>query len=267
MTVVCCAPVAPVIGDHDGNRRRVLSAIGTAVAAGAEVVVLPELATCGYAFTDVAEARAAGIAADDPLFAAWSRAAGSATVIGGFAELGPDGLLYNSAALVDAGGVRVVYRKTHLWDREKLLFTPGDSAPPIVHTGHGTIGLLICYDLEFPEMTRSLAERGADLIAAPVNWPLVERPDGEHPPETIIAMAAARTNRLCIAISDRSGTERGVEWTGGSTLIDALGWLHGPTADLDLARSRDKRLSPHNDAFGDRRPGLSLCPGDRVPMP
>ncbi|QFU89458.1 nitrilase-related carbon-nitrogen hydrolase [Amycolatopsis sp. YIM 10] len=257
MTVVCCAPVTPVIGDHDGNRRRVLAAIGAAVAAGARIVVLPELATCGYAFTDVAEARAAGVAADDPVFAGWADAAGPAVVIGGFAELGDDGRLYNSAALVDATGVRVVYRKTHLWDREKLLFTPGDSAPPIVHTGHGRIGLLICYDLEFPELTRDLAERGADLIAAPVNWPLVERPPGEHPPETIIAMAAARTNRLCVAISDRDGTERGITWTGGSTLVDDHGWLRGTTADLDLRRGRDKRLSPRNHALGDRRPGLS----------
>ncbi|MBN6040493.1 nitrilase-related carbon-nitrogen hydrolase [Amycolatopsis sp. 195334CR] len=257
MTVVCCAPVAPVIGDHDGNRRRVLAAIATAVAAGARIVVLPELATCGYAFADVAEARAAGVAADDPMFAEWAAAAGPATVVGGFAELGSDGSLYNSAAVVDATGVRVVYRKTHLWDREKLLFTPGDSAPPIVHTGHGRIGVLICYDLEFPEVTRNLAERGADLIAAPVNWPLVDRPDGEHPPETIIAMAAARTNRVCFAISDRSGGERDVTWTGGSTLVDDHGWRRGTTADLDLRRGRDKRLSPRNHAFGDRRPGLS----------
>ncbi|MDI5979969.1 nitrilase-related carbon-nitrogen hydrolase [Amycolatopsis magusensis] len=253
MTVVHCAPVAPVIGDHDGNRRRVLTAIGSAVAAGAQVIVLPELATCGYAFTDVAEARAAGIAADDPLFADWSRAAGPAVVVGGFAELGDDGELYNSAAMVDASGVLAVYRKTHLWDREKLLFRPGDSAPPIVHTGHGRIGLLICYDLEFPEVTRNLAERGAELIAAPVNWPLVDRPDGEHPPETVIAMAAARTNRLCFAICDRSGTERDITWTGGSTTITADGWPQGPIADLDLSLSRNKWLSPHNHALNDRR--------------
>ncbi|WP_410599612.1 nitrilase-related carbon-nitrogen hydrolase [Amycolatopsis sp. lyj-90] len=256
MTLVWCAPVTPVIGDHEGNRHRVLAAISDAVTEGARVVVLPELATGGYVFTDAGEARAAGVAADDPMFTGWARAAGAAVVVGGFAELGRDGLLYNSAALVDSGGVRAVYRKTHLWDREKLWFTPGASVPPIIETAYGRIGPLICYDLEFPEMTRNLAERRADLIAAPVNWPRVDRPGGEHPPETIIAMAAARTNRLCVAICDRAGTERGVRWTGGSTVVDEHGWPRGPVTEIDLRRGRDKWLSPRNHALDDRRPDL-----------
>jgi predicted amidohydrolase len=137
-------------------------------------------------------------------------------------------------------------------------------APPVVDTAVGRIGVAICYDLEFPEVTRQLAVAGAELIAVPTNWPLVDRPPGERPPEVVIAMAAARVNRVAIACCDRAGTERGQRWTEGSTIVAADGWpvaVAGPgtataLADVDLARSRDKRLGEHNDALGDRRPEL-----------
>ena len=68
-------------------------------------------------------------------------------------------MLYNSAAVVGPDGLVAVYRKTHLWDREKLWFTPGSKAPPVVETPFGRIGLAVCYDLYFPELTRGLALR------------------------------------------------------------------------------------------------------------
>ncbi|WP_219418522.1 nitrilase-related carbon-nitrogen hydrolase [Pseudonocardia nigra] len=263
MTRVVCRQLAPVLGDLEANRQASADAVRDAVAAGAEIVVLPELVTSGYVFADRAEAAAAAITPGHPLFADWAAAAGRAVVVGGFCERGGDGGLYNSAAVVDAGGVRAVYRKTHLWDREKLVFDQGDDRPPVVDTAAGRLGVLICYDLEFPESTRDLAVRGADLLVAPVNWPLVDRPAGERPPEVVIAMAAARVNRVAIACCDRAGPERGQRWTEGTTIIDCSGWVAatpGPdgaaVADLDLAASRDKALSPRNHAFGDRRPEL-----------
>jgi predicted amidohydrolase len=156
-----------------------------------------------------------------------------------------------------------VYRKTHLWDREKLFFQPGADAPRVFDTPFGRIGVLVCYDLEFPELTRMLALDGAELIAVPTNWPLVDRPEGERPPEVVIGMAAARVNRVFIACCDRTGTERGQEWEAATTLIDEAGWVmatqtaEGPaTAEVDLARARDKRLTDFGDALGDRRPEL-----------
>ena len=88
-------------------------------------------------------------------------------VVGGFCELAPDGRLHNSSALVDGDGVRAVYRKLHLWGEEPRWFVPGDKAAPIVETRHGRIGLGVCYDIEFPELTRGLGLAGADLIALP----------------------------------------------------------------------------------------------------
>ncbi|OQO93845.1 hydrolase [Saccharomonospora piscinae] len=260
MRRVACAPLAPRVGDLAANRALTLAAIGAARRRGADLLVLPELATSGYVFADAAEARSVAVGADDRLLTDWAEAAGELTLVAGFCELGDDEALYNSAAVLDGDGVRAVYRKTHLWDREHLVFTPGSAPPPVVDTRAGRLGVLICYDLEFPELTRSLAMRGAEVIVAPVNWPLVARPPGERPPEVVIAMAAARTNRVFAAVCDRTGTERGLRWTAGTTILDESGWVLAESvedalvvADLDPARARDKSLSGRNDALADRR--------------
>jgi predicted amidohydrolase len=265
MTRITCQQVAPAIADLQSNRELSVGAIAQAVHAGADIVVLPELVTSGYVFESVDEAASVAIRPDHALFREWAAAAarGPAVVIGGFCERGEDGLLYNSAAVVDGSGVLGVYRKTHLWDREKLFFEPGSAAPPVFDTSQGRVGVLICYDLEFPELTRMLALAGAELIAVPTNWPLVERPAGERPPEVIIGMAAARVNRVFVACCDRTGTERGQEWTAGTTIIDESGWViatqaheASATIEVDLAIARAKKLTNLCDALGDRRPEL-----------
>jgi predicted amidohydrolase len=248
-----------VVGDLAGNLAKVSAAIERSAAA-TDVLVLPELATSGYSFADAREARACALSATDPVFDRWHDLAGPAVLVAGFAELGDDGQLYNSAVLIDRDGSRTVYRKTHLWDSERLFFSAGGAAPPVVDTAVGHVAMLICYDLEFPELTRGVALAGAELLAVPTNWPLVPRPAGEHPPEVVIAMAAARVNRMVIACCDRRGTERGQEWTQGSTVIGADGWpvavadvdglLH---AEVDLAATRSKHVSSRNDLFADRR--------------
>ncbi len=263
-TVVTCVQLAPVLGDLDGNVSRAADAIDAAVRAGTDVVVLPELSTSGYVFDGVDEVRAVAIAPDHPAFTTWSRAAGSAVVVAGFAEAGRGDALFNSAVALDGTGVLAVYRKAHLWDREGLVFTPGDAEPPVVETAHGRIGVMICYDLEFPEWVRTAALAGADLIAAPTNWPLWPRPDGERPGEVLNVMAAARLNRLPIACADRSGAERGQEWTCGTTIVDVDGWVVATTSEiagsasatLDLLASRDKALTERADVMADRRPEL-----------
>ena len=192
MTRIACAQFAPTIGDLVANAHLIDRQIRAAVAAGADVIVLPELATSGYMFNDAEEAEAVALSADSQSFANWAVAAGNSIVIGGFCELGDDGKLYNSAVMVDAVGILAHYRKTHLWDREKLIFTPGDALPSVVKTRHGDIAMMVCFDVEFGELTRRVALDGAELIAAPVNWPLFPRPDGERPGEVITAMSTAR---------------------------------------------------------------------------
>lgn len=198
MTRIICSQFAPRLVDLPANIDLSVQQIRQAAADDADIIVLPELATSGYMFTDREEARATAVTTE-----------------------------------------------------------------PVLSTPRGRIGVLVCYDLEFPEMTRRLALHGADLIAAPVNWPLLPRPSGEHPPELIIAMAAARVNRVFIACCDRTGEERSQRWTEGTAIIDQNGWLltrsneHSvATADVDLAAARDKRLTPLADVFTDRRPEL-----------
>jgi predicted amidohydrolase len=261
VTRIACAQIDPTIGAVTANIELTTGAIADAVAQGADVVVLPELATSGYMFADADEARSAALRPDDSVFDAWRSAAGDAVVIGGFCELGDDGLLYNSAVALDRDGVLANYRKTHLWDREKLIFTPGATLPSVLKTRHGAIAVMVCYDLEFGEVTRQVALDGAELIAAPVNWPLFPRPEGERPGEVITAMSTARLNRVVIAVCDRAGVERDQPWTQGTVIVDPDGWViaeAGPhaglaLADVDLSATHDKTLTELVDLFSDRR--------------
>jgi predicted amidohydrolase len=266
VTRVQAVQLAPRVGDLDGNVQRATDALREALEQGADIVVLPELATSGYVFETEEEARAVAVRPDAPFFAEWARLLSTrpgAVLVTGFAELADDAL-YNSAAIVTADGVQAVYRKVHLWDRERHFFRPGDSAPPVIDTPHGRIGVMVCFDLEFPEWTRMTALAGADLLAVPTNWPLGPRPDGERVAEVQIAMATARMNHVAIAFADRSGRERGVDWSEGTGIVGADGWLRdtagsgtgSASADLDLLESRDKGQTELVDLFGDRRPDL-----------
>jgi 5-aminopentanamidase len=276
MTTIVCQQLAPVIADLKANREQSVAAIAAAVDDGADIILLPELVTSGYVFESAQEAASVAITPGDPLFAAWTAEAarGDTVVIGGFCERGEDGVTYNSAAIVDGSGMLGVYRKVHLWDREKLWFAPGAAPPRVFDTPAGRIGALVCYDLEFPEMPRMLALAGAQLIATPTNWPLGDRPDGERPPEVTIAMAAARVNRVFVACCDRTGTERGQQWTAGTSIIDENGWVlssqggvGAARATVDLTRAHDKHYTELADVLGDRRPELysAVAEADRQP--
>ena len=261
-----CCQLAPDVERPHGNPALAREAITAAVEAGARIVVLPELCNSGYVFESEEEARASAEPADGELLQTWGEAArpADALVIGGFAELAPDGTVYNSAALVGGEGTLAVYRKLHLWDQEPRWFAPGQDPAPVVETRYGRIGLGICYDVEFPELSRGLALAGAELIALPTNWPREDDPPNGRPILHSLVAATAYFNKVFLALCDRSGTERGIEFEGGSVIADPHGAIvAGPMAnrgtetiyaDCDLAAARDKRTSARNDAFADRRP-------------
>lgn len=251
-----------VLGDVDGNLERIRDAVTAAAARGAQLIVLPELATSGYVFSDREEAGRAAMDADDERWHSIQEVIpAGAVVVVGYAERAGDGL-FNSAAVLTRDARLADYRKSHLWGAESLLFDRGSEAGLVVDAPFGRLGVAICYDNEFPEVPRRLALAGADVLALPVNWPLVPRPEGEHAPELIQAMAAARSSRLPVVIADRWGTERGVDWTDGTAIIDEQGWIVsfravlGASAVLSLAAVREKSLPPHNHLFDDRRTDL-----------
>lgn len=267
-TVVACCQLAPKIGDLTFNRTLTERAIRSAALQGAHVVVLPELVQSGYLFADHREALSLSETSEGPTLQRWGALARelNIVVVGGFCERLAGNELANSAAMIDAQGLRAVYRKAHLWDAEREIFTAGTAVPPVVETVHGRIGMLICYDLEFPEWVRLPALAGADLLCAPVNWPDGPRPLTERPAEVVRVQANASVNRMFVAACDRHGHERGVSWVQGSVIVDADGYpLAGPAeqggeqillATLNLAEARNKRISERNDLHRDRRPSL-----------
>lgn len=239
-------------------------------------------------FADIDELRAVAESVVGPTVSEWVTLAAEygLIIVGGFAEAeGSDRpadpaqaegarRVYNSAVIVDSTGVRACYRKAHLWNTEKAdLFTPGTGVPPVVDTAVGRIGVMVCYDLEFPEWVRTVALEGADLLCCPVNWPLYPAPQGERPIEVVKVQAAAATNRMFVAAADRAGRERGQDWLGGSVIVDADGFplttlglgkagIH--LARLDLSEARNKTISELNDVHADRRPELYFAAEKRA---
>lgn len=258
---VRCQELAPVIGDREGNLAAIGNAVRGAMDAGIELLVLPELATSGY-FLTPDEAWASALPAASDVFREWaSELSARSVLVVGFCEL--DGhALYNSAAVLTAGGVVAVYRKAHLWNAEKELFTPGDAPPVVLDSPVGRLGTLICYDLEFPEMPRRLALAGAEIIVVPTNWPVVPKPPREHAPEVVQAMAAARASQVAIACCDRRGEERGETWTRGTVVVGPDGWPlgekdHDGRLDVTIELRMNRfDIGPRNHVHRDRRPPL-----------
>ena len=276
---VACHQLAPVVGDLDGNRARALAALDAAAAAGAQIVVLPELAASGYVFRDAAEARALAEPPDGPTVSGWAEraAAHDLVVVGGFAEAGDDGRLYNSAARGRRDGpARRLPQGPPVGPRVRG-FTPGDAPPAVLDTPHGRIGVMVCYDLEFPEWVRAARSRGAELLCVPTNWPRDPRPDGERPMEVLRTMVAAATNRMAIAVCDRCGTERGVDWVAGTRdrragRLAARRAARGARAGAAARRRRPRRRARQGARTAQRRPAgpppRALRLGSRaVPQP
>jgi predicted amidohydrolase len=268
VTRVACCQLDPKIGDRAGNIERSMSAIAEAAAAGAQVIVLPELASSGYVFSSAAEARDSAEAADGPTLGAWreSTRRHGVTVVGGFCEWDPtQHQVFNSCVVLDRGELVCVYRKLHLWGEEQVLFSAGQAGAPVLDTSNGRLGVAICYDLEFPEVARGMALAGAQLLALPTNWPRSKSvPDGERPMLRTLAMATARLNRVFVAVCDRTGVERGLAFEGCSVIAGPDGWaiaepvdpdnVQTLIADCELDLASDKRLGTRNDIIADRRP-------------
>jgi 5-aminopentanamidase len=268
VTTVACCQVSLQVGEVEANQQACLSAAQRAAGDGANIIVLPELATSGYVFASPEEARTLAEPVSGPTVSRWTELASrtGTTIVGGICELGEDGNLYNTAVMVAGSRILAVYRKVHLWDMEKAVFTPGSQAPPVVDVGQARLAMMVCYDLEFPEWVRLPSLAGAQLLCVPTNWPRFPRPEGERPMDVVRAQAAASVNRMYVAACDRVGHERGVDWVGGSVIIDPGGWpLAGPAGDEEaeiimagcmLQTATDKKTSDNNDVLADRRPAL-----------
>ncbi|MDF2431675.1 MAG: hypothetical protein JWP44_1306 [Mucilaginibacter sp.] len=234
-----------------------------------DIIVLPEFCTTGYSFLSKEEALNASEPSpgDTTQFFSALSVELQAMIIAGFAEKDGD-LTYNSALIALPTGQVKVYRKTHLFYKEKLCFEPGNSGFFVVDhpIKDCRVGIMVCNDWRYPEAARSLALMGADIIACPSN--LVSTLWGVATP------ARALENKVYLAIANRCGTEKrfledGTEqsltFNGGSVIYDFNGSpliYAGKDEEIVLSVSidplltRDKSFNSYNDLFQDRRPDL-----------
>src|ERR671919_546171 len=177
-------------------------------------------------------------------------------------EAGPAG----GGVLVGPAGLVGRYRKTHLpflgVDR---FVAPGEEPPEVYDTPVGRLGIVICYELRFPEPTRALALVGAELVLHPTNWPNAVKPFADF-----LTRARAAENRVFLLTANRVGAEGGVEFFGRSQIVDPLGdrLVEAGDGEDELilaeidpaeAREKDQAIVPGEyevHLFGDRRPEL-----------
>ena len=161
-----------IAGDNEANIGRIASAAADAAGGGAKLLIVPELAVTGYGAGEAAFEKLASPASGEVAarLSAIARENGIA-IVAGFAEQ-EGNATYNSALFTDGLGTNAVYRKAHLYGGyERAAFKPGVPASVMVELAGVRLGMLICYDVEFPENVRRLALAGADLVVVPTALP------------------------------------------------------------------------------------------------
>ena len=147
-------------------------------------------------------------------------------------------VLRNTAVLVGPEGLVGRYRKSHLPFLGVDRFVQAGDELSVFDTELGRIGLEICYDLRFPEVTRALALAGAELVALPTNWPVEAAANAE-----LLTTARAYENRIFLLVANRVGRERSAEFCGRSQIVDQAGVRLAETdaSERVPARRRDRR--------------------------
>lgn len=259
------AQVDPKLGEVDRNLETCVKLLHQAAKDGAELLVLTECAISGYMFDSAEEALPFAEEIPGPSTEVFERECArlGMHVVCGTLERDGD-TLHNTAVLIGPDGLIGTYRKTHLpflgVDR---FVTPGDEFP-VFETPLGRIGLEICYDLRFPEVTRALALKGADIVAHPTNFPLAARLQTEF-----FTRTRAAENRVYLLTSNRVGKERSAEFCGWSQIVEPRGARLAEAganeeallvAEVDVERARDKDFVIPGEyevyLFGHRRPNL-----------
>lgn len=250
----------PTLGEKERNVKEVLSMLERA---DAELIVLPELFNTGYLFsskeelTELAEEIPEGETTQELLQAAENK---GIHLVAGIAERSAD-KIFNTAILVHPDRRVSSYRKAHLFNEEKMLFSPGSTSFKVWKIGGAKIGLLICYDWIFPEAARTLSLGGAQIICHPSNLIM--------PWGRAAMITRAIENRVFIITANRTGLDRKgdreVQFIGMSQIVDPEGKIlcnadrDEPTVgivEIDPSKADNKNITEHNNIFQDRRPDL-----------
>jgi omega-amidase len=247
-------------GDVVRNGRAILDRIRRAADSGCDVAVFPEMSDTGYHMPTIVKTAApwdGGVYSD----IAGAAAERKVTVIAGLSEkVGED--IYNSIAVLGPDGQLVAkYRKIHLITAEPVceqnFIRPGNGVT-ICELAGFKVGLMTCYDIRFPELARTLALGGAELLVVPAAFPLPRIGHWE-----ILASARAIENQVYLAAVNRVGDDCSLTFGGSSRLLDPLGTILGSASTVDeslilgeVVRERLVEVRERMKVYRDRREDL-----------
>ncbi len=264
------------LGDYDFNLSLCRRYADEAVRQGSELVVFPECMDTGYLFDSAAHCRVLAEPVPGGPFvdglAELARSHGIYIASGITERDDAAGKIFNSGVLLDrAGNVALRYQKQFLATHDQNWFAFGECGNPVIDTDLGRIGLLICFDGRIPEIARSLALQGAEVILDMANFFAMDQAEMWGP-------ARAYENGVWLVAATKAGYERSIYYPGGSMIVDPKGCVmskvpydtHGlATAVIDLDAASDKSIYTANDKIADRRPetyGIMALPYEKTPV-
>lgn len=202
------------LGDIDANLPYVLAEIKRLSKEGVKLIVLPEMWSTGYAWRKLAKLSERTPEILQELKMASKK---GLVIIGSMPER--DGDIYNTTYVIDSGRLIGKYRKIHLFAPMKEdYFLKAGNEPLLCNTSVGKIGILICYDVRFPELARKLTLEGAEILAVPAEWP---HPRLDH--WRTILKARAIENQLFVIAANRCGNQGMVRFCGNSMIVNPWG--------------------------------------------
>jgi len=254
---VAAAQIQPQFAQPEKNRSLLRRYCEKAANQKVDLLVFPELCVTGYNFTSLDQVRSfAELIPEGPTTKLCIELAKKhrTTIVAGIAERDTKNRLYNSAVIVGTKGFMGRYRKIHLFAREKEWFQPGTEPPQVWHIPKATIGVLVCFDWAFPEVSRILMLEGCEILCLPANLVL------PYAQQTMITRSIE--NRMFTVLANRIGSERTLTFTGRSQITDSQGAVlvrSGTkrtgliTAEINSKQARNKFLTKNNHIINDRR--------------
>jgi predicted amidohydrolase len=264
------------LGDFEHNIALATKYVEDAVRQGAELIVFPECMDTGYLFDSAGHCRElAETIADGPFVTALSKLSRKhgVYIASGITEWDPaKEKIFNTGIMFDRNGeVACHYHKQFLATHDQNWFSFGERGCPVVDTDLGRIGLLICFDGRIPEIFRSMAMQGAEVIVDMANFFAMDQADMWGP-------ARSYENGVWLVAATKAGYERSIYYPGGSMIVDPKGRVlskvpydtHGMAiSDVDLDAAADKSIYAANDKIADRRPetyGIMALPYRQTPV-
>jgi len=204
------------VADVAANIEKIAAAAVVAADKGAKILVTPELSLTGYGAGDSFTWLAFEVSSETMLAVQVIAENTGIVLVVGFAERSKEGV-FNSTALIRKGYDPVIYRKSHLYGSyEKSHFMASEPMTSLIDINDIKVGMLICYDVEFPENVRRLAKAGADLILVPTALP--EGADGTFIARSVVAVRAFE-NQVFIAYTNHVGSDSLFSYAGLSGII------------------------------------------------